>query len=164
MARDLHVTSPLMRGPDVLDVQEKLTALGYAPGRLDACYGPTTAAAVKDFQTAQRLDADGVVGVQTAAALASSNPDGGSARPASSIGQQALNEAIKHLGLKEDPPGSNQTWSRDRRTILPASHGATFSSAIASRLAPNTPFATVPRVPEFGLERVVPTFRRRNPG
>ena len=31
-AKYLHVTSPLMTGPEVMRIQEKLTLLGYAPG------------------------------------------------------------------------------------------------------------------------------------
>jgi peptidoglycan hydrolase-like protein with peptidoglycan-binding domain len=41
-ARYLHVTSPLMTGPEVVRIQEKLTLLGYAPGPVDGEYGPAT--------------------------------------------------------------------------------------------------------------------------
>jgi hypothetical protein len=41
--KELHVTSPLMAGPAVLEAQQKLRALGYAPGKLDGQYGPATA-------------------------------------------------------------------------------------------------------------------------
>jgi hypothetical protein len=113
MSRDLHVTSPSMTGQDVLDVQKQLATLGLSPGPLDAAYGPATAAAVKDFQQAHRLDVDGVVGPQTLAALAAAAADpAGSAplaRSSSSIGREALIEAAKHIGVKEDPPGSNKT-------------------------------------------------------
>jgi len=112
MPGDLQVTSPLMRGPEVLDVQNRLAALGLSPGPLDAMYGPTTAAAVKDFQVARGLEADGIVGPQTLAALKAATDAGAPApieRPHSSIGREALIEAAKYIGLKEDPPGSNRT-------------------------------------------------------
>ena len=41
-ARYLHVTSPLMTGPEVVRIQEKLTLLGYAPRPIDGEYGPAT--------------------------------------------------------------------------------------------------------------------------
>jgi hypothetical protein len=41
--KELHVTIPLMAGPAVLEAQQKLRALGYAPGKLDGQYGPATA-------------------------------------------------------------------------------------------------------------------------
>jgi hypothetical protein len=109
-ARDLHVTSPLMSGPDVLAVQKKLQALGYSSGVLDGAYGPTTAAAVKAFQKARRLAADGVVGPNTRKALTATKPST-SVPPAvtgSTLGQAALTEALKHLGATEKPAGSNR--------------------------------------------------------
>jgi peptidoglycan hydrolase-like protein with peptidoglycan-binding domain len=69
MDGDLHVTSPLMRGPAILKVQELLAKLGLSPGPQDAAYGPTTAAAVKDFQASHGLAVDGVVGPETLAGL-----------------------------------------------------------------------------------------------
>jgi len=126
MAAELHVTSPFMSGPAVLDVQKRLTALGYAPGALDSAYGPTVAAAVKAFQRDRKLTADGVVGPLTLAALrakpaktptaqAPAAPSAAAATPRrrlqgrGSLGEQALVEAITHLGVKEKPAGSNKT-------------------------------------------------------
>jgi hypothetical protein len=113
MAGDLHVTSPLMRGPDVLKVQEQLAKLGLSPGPHDAAYGPTTAAAIRDFQASHGLAVDGVVGAKTLDALARATEPAGPAAPptrsASSMGARALLEAAKHLGVTEDPRGSNRT-------------------------------------------------------
>ena len=125
MAAELHVTSPFMSGPAVLDVQKRLTALGYAPGALDGTYGPTVAAAVKAFQRDRKLDADGVVGPLTLSALkekAARAPVAGKASTANapatapvrrlqgraSLGEKALAEAITHIGVKEKPAGSNK--------------------------------------------------------
>ena len=109
MPVELHVTSPLMKGPDVLRIQEQLQAWGFSPGTLDAEYGPATAAAVTAFQRTHKLDPDGVVGPQTRAALRKkptpTPPPNGKQTP----GQKALAEALKHLGDKEKPAGSNKT-------------------------------------------------------
>jgi len=67
--RVLKVRSPYMRGPDVQEVQEKLNDAGHGPVDTDGIYGPGTAAAVKRFQAANGLTADGIVGEQTWAAL-----------------------------------------------------------------------------------------------
>jgi hypothetical protein len=110
MTRDLHVTSPMMAGPDVLKVQTQLESLGYAPGPVDGSYGPATATAVRDFQSNNNLTADGVVGALTLAALETARASTTVvARPSSAVGAKALGEAKKYIGLKEDPPGSNKT-------------------------------------------------------
>ena len=105
--RDLHVTSPTMAGADVLDVQQRLSAAGYQAGVLDGMYGPTTATAVRTFQKDHGLGVDGVVGSQTLAALQTARP-GAEPRP-SPLGLAALAEAVKHVGVKEEPPDSNKT-------------------------------------------------------
>jgi len=49
-ARTLHLTNPLMKGPDVEHAQDLLTNGPYGnfhPGEIDGEYGPTTAAAVQ---------------------------------------------------------------------------------------------------------------------
>jgi peptidoglycan hydrolase-like protein with peptidoglycan-binding domain len=49
----------------VRDVQRLLRRLGDAPGPIDGLYGPLTTAAVRRFQEARALAADGVVGPHT---------------------------------------------------------------------------------------------------
>ncbi|WP_238148979.1 peptidoglycan-binding domain-containing protein [Serinicoccus sediminis] len=70
--RLLRLTSPLMRGDDVRQVQQRLVDLGYALPRFgaDGMYGEETAQAVHQLQATAGLAADGVVGPRTRAALA----------------------------------------------------------------------------------------------
>lgn len=61
--RTLRLTSPLMSGADVAQVQAKLRATP------DGVFGPATRQAVKQFQQANGLTVDGVVGPATWRAL-----------------------------------------------------------------------------------------------
>ena len=63
-------------GDAVASLQQRLAALGYYQGAVDGVFGPQTEVALIKFQQSQGLNADGIAGSQTLAAL--SNP----ARPA----------------------------------------------------------------------------------
>ncbi len=56
-------------GPDVQDLQQKLKNLGFDPNGVDGNFGPGTKAAVIAFQQSKGLQADGIVGPATMAAL-----------------------------------------------------------------------------------------------
>ncbi|MFE9777575.1 peptidoglycan-binding protein [Streptomyces sp. NPDC005775] len=58
-------------GAQVKAVQTLLNTQGYPAGEADGTFGPATLSAVKAFQTARGLDADGVVGSRTWTALLS---------------------------------------------------------------------------------------------
>lgn len=57
-------------GPAVVALQNRLIGLGFLPGAADGLFGPITAQAVRDLQRRLLLQADGIVGPRTAAALA----------------------------------------------------------------------------------------------
>ncbi|MGI6643700.1 MAG: N-acetylmuramoyl-L-alanine amidase [Bacillota bacterium] len=65
--------APLLRrgstGEDVVALQMSLSNLGFDPGPVDGVFGPRTEKAVKDFQRASGLVADGISGPLTYAAL-----------------------------------------------------------------------------------------------
>jgi len=63
-------------GAQVIVLQRELSGLGYSIGTIDGTYGSKTQAAVKAFQAAQGLPADGIVGSQTLAALAAKATSG----------------------------------------------------------------------------------------
>jgi peptidoglycan hydrolase-like protein with peptidoglycan-binding domain len=56
-------------GTDVQTLQQKLVELGYLKGSADGVFGNKTAAAVKAYQKASKLTADGVAGSQTLSSL-----------------------------------------------------------------------------------------------
>ena len=70
---DIPVTHRTLRrgaqGEDVRSMQLALVAFGYNPGEADGVFGKRTEAAVRAFQKAQGLTADGICGPKTWAAL-----------------------------------------------------------------------------------------------
>ena len=58
-----------MSGQDVKDLQKKLNSLGYDCGKLDGEYGMQTFRAVVTFQEDHQLEADGIAGRMTMAAI-----------------------------------------------------------------------------------------------
>ncbi|MEO1470316.1 MAG: peptidoglycan-binding domain-containing protein, partial [Pseudomonadota bacterium] len=65
----LQLTSPRLRGPDVLALQKELGARGYAIGTPDGIFGPATDRALRAFQEDTGLPPSGVLNVETAEAL-----------------------------------------------------------------------------------------------
>ncbi len=57
--------SPMLRGDDVAELQQRLGALGFDSGRVDGIFGDHTETGVLDFQRNAGLVADGAVGPTT---------------------------------------------------------------------------------------------------
>ncbi len=64
-----HKSSPMLRGDDVSELQQRLGALGFDAGRVDGIFGPETANALTDFQRNAGLPTDGILGPDVHSAL-----------------------------------------------------------------------------------------------
>jgi N-acetylmuramoyl-L-alanine amidase len=67
--RLLYHRTPMLRGDDVLDLQDKLNALGFDAGRGDGIFGPHTAEALREFQRNVGAVIDGICGPESISAL-----------------------------------------------------------------------------------------------
>jgi len=67
--RTLWRRSPMLRGDDVAELQQRLGALGFDSGRVDGIFGDHTTAGVRDFQHNVGVRVDGIVGPLTVAEL-----------------------------------------------------------------------------------------------
>lgn len=67
--RLLYHRTPMLRGDDVLDLQQKLNALGFDAGRGDGIFGPRTADALREFQRNVAAVPDAICGPESIAAL-----------------------------------------------------------------------------------------------
>lgn len=68
--RMLYLRVPHFHGRDVKVLQQALNSLGFACGDVDGIFGAYTERAVRDFQHNAALPADGIVGPETASAIA----------------------------------------------------------------------------------------------
>lgn len=91
----------MMNGPDVKAVKDRLVALGYLYASTHSTFGDDTLAAVRAFQSANGLEADGIVGPDTWSALFGDakpvEPVDASAIPAN-IGKAAAQAIARELG------------------------------------------------------------------
>ena len=67
--RFLYRRTPMLRGDDVADLQQRLSALGFDSGRVDGIFGDLTSAALGEFQRNVGLPVDGIAGAATVAEL-----------------------------------------------------------------------------------------------
>jgi N-acetylmuramoyl-L-alanine amidase len=67
--RFLYRRTPMLRGDDVAELQQRLSALGFDSGRVDGIFGDLTSAALGDFQRNIGLPVDGIAGAATVSEL-----------------------------------------------------------------------------------------------
>jgi N-acetylmuramoyl-L-alanine amidase len=67
--RFLYRRVPMLRGDDVAELQQRLSALGFDTGRVDGIFGDMTSAALGEFQRNAGLPVDGIAGASTVAEL-----------------------------------------------------------------------------------------------
>ena len=63
--RFLYLRAPMLRGDDVAELQQRLSALGFDTGRVDGIFGTLTARALGEFQRNVSLPVDGILGAST---------------------------------------------------------------------------------------------------
>jgi peptidoglycan L-alanyl-D-glutamate endopeptidase CwlK len=62
---DMDTLRPGSTGDDVKRLQERLSKLGFPPGKIDGDFGPGTEAALRAFQQSRMMLADGIAGPRT---------------------------------------------------------------------------------------------------
>ena len=67
--RFLYRRSPMLRGDDVAELQQRLSALGFDSGRVDGIFGDLTSGALGEFQRNAGLPVDGIAGAATVSEL-----------------------------------------------------------------------------------------------
>ena len=105
-----QVLRPQDSGDAVVQLQNRLTALGFSLGRSDGDYGDVTLAAVLAFQRSQGLQTDGVVGRYTWDALENPKPISASARGGSTRGAPAGNSDAQQHTSGGTPAGGGGKW------------------------------------------------------
>lgn len=102
--RLLYLRYPLFHGRDVEILQTALNSLGFMTGEIDGIFGPSTEAAVSDFQNNISIQADGVCGFSTYEALQGMKHmwEGREIISHSEARKKTLNrrEALKDIALK----------------------------------------------------------------
>jgi N-acetylmuramoyl-L-alanine amidase len=63
--RFLYRRTPMLRGDDVAELQQRLCTLGFDTGRVDGIFGDATTRALAEFQRNAGLPVDGIVGGAT---------------------------------------------------------------------------------------------------
>lgn len=84
-------------GEQVLDLQAALIDRGLDIGEIDGDFGPRTVAAVRVFQEGEGLEANGVAGPETFAALRSQPPALASASAAGSVTARVTPEIVSRM-------------------------------------------------------------------
>jgi putative chitinase len=94
-------------GPDVKDLQQKLKDLGFDPKGVDGRFGPGTRDAVIAFQQSKGLQADGIAGPATMAALGGGSANAGTGGSTPTVGATAPNADATTASVDATTPNEN---------------------------------------------------------
>jgi putative chitinase len=128
-------------GPDVTALQQKLKDLGFDPNGVDGHFGAGTRDALIAFQQSKGLQADGIAGSATLAAL---QPDGSAADPNNGAGLAA----DSGLGSAGTAPGDGS--EADTGPLPPVA--ADTAGLKLSGLTGHVPAAVIAQIPETALK------------
>lgn len=143
-------------GPAVRTLQEKLQAAGFGCG-VDGDFGPKTEAAVKAFQRAKGLPADGVAGDRTWAAL-------GMATTIDRTADAGLRSRLL-AGLKNAYKGARHQCFRYAWTTVSRAGGKGIGAAVQSRAGRGTGVANLDALVRNGQVKVGDViYVNRHPG
>ncbi|MHB1711668.1 MAG: peptidoglycan-binding protein [Acidimicrobiales bacterium] len=121
--RFLYRCTPMLRGDDVAELQQRLSALGFDIGRVDGIFGDRTSAGLSDFQRNVGLPVDGIAGSSTVNDLLrlGSRHDGtelvSSVRDREQLRQAPRTLANRHVAIGEEG-GLGATVGAIRRLLV----------------------------------------------
>src|SRR6185437_15032375 len=131
-------------GPDVKDLQQKLKDIGFDPHGVDGHFGPGTTAAVIAFQHSKGLQADGIAGPATIAAL----------QAASGISMSNTGAATSNTGASDVSTGGEAPSDTQSGTAAGAAP-ATAPDLNLAALVGKVPDVVLTQIPEaaakFGI-------------
>ncbi|MBV9338733.1 MAG: peptidoglycan-binding protein [Solirubrobacterales bacterium] len=111
-------------GPDVETLQRELGQLNYYESPINGVYGPATIAAIKDFQRANGLVADGIAGPSTMAKI-----------------KQQLITGDNQMGPSGPPAKSTNNTPGHANNAPATGHGANPSGGAAASASSSAPAA-----------------------
>ena len=146
------MSRPLLRGDDVVALQQSLALLGFDPGRVDGIFGPLTESGLQEFQRNYGLPSTGTLTRSTLTALTRLVPRDQSRRLVTEVRQRSalIREATsRNVMLGGDSPvlGGLQDGIRElglgvtvvegnERDIAQAANGQTVGLVISVRKRP----------------------------
>jgi N-acetylmuramoyl-L-alanine amidase len=121
--RFLYRRSPMLRGDDVAELQQRLSALGFDAGRVDGIFGDLTSAALGEFQRNAGLPVDGIAGAATVSELLRfGSRHGGSELVSAVRDRERLRQAARTLAGKRvslgEEGGLGATVASVRRLLV----------------------------------------------
>jgi N-acetylmuramoyl-L-alanine amidase len=120
--RYLYLRTPMLRGDDVAELQQRLGALGFDTGRVDGIFGQLTASALIEFQRNAGQPADGIVGPTTVEELRRVQT------------RQREPESVSTVRAREDLRRAPPTLARRRLALGEAGGLSTTVAALRRRL------------------------------